>query len=119
MEGHVRTWLARKRKVKSGSAGRAANEWPTSPGRSRNEKRCLRSWLSMEEILRATPESSGEQCCSDRLNSPPIRDITLLAKSPAGGPGRLAHRLGYYFSDAELNLQIIEELAISHNQRRE
>ena len=35
-----------------------------------------------------------------------------------GGGVWLAHRPGYYFSDAELDLRIIDELAISDNQRR-
>jgi hypothetical protein len=37
---------------------------------------------------------------------------------PAGQPGRLAHRAAYYFSDAESDLRIIDELAIAGNQRR-
>jgi len=48
-----------------------------------------------------------------------LPDRKALAKtSPAGKPGWLAHRSGYYFSDAESDPRITDELAIPDNQRR-
>jgi hypothetical protein len=43
---------------------------------------------------------------------------TLMRPFPAGLFGRLDHRAGYYFSDAESDLRIIDELAIPGNQGR-
>jgi hypothetical protein len=63
------------------------------------------------------PIKDGHLCKRHRQPRVLGRQISL-AKTSSAEPGWLARRPGYYFSDAEPDPRIIEELAIPDNQRR-
>jgi hypothetical protein len=61
MEGHARPWFTPKQKAELWECWKSG-QWVADVARALEErKRCLRSWLSMEELLQRHTESSGEQ----------------------------------------------------------
>jgi hypothetical protein len=51
MEGHARTWFTPKQKVELRERWKSGH-WVADVARALEEReRCLRSWLSMEELL--------------------------------------------------------------------